>query len=136
MGFHTVVQIPSICFFVVFLRSDVKTTDTTQTSSPRTHGAVAYWHMRVAAVCPGPGIMATYVEILKSEFPEIDSELFDYITGERPGLELPCAGVRAAVLPVTERLSAGCPRLSSRPAKRFMLAFNQPVSRGANKLTG
>ncbi|XP_047450560.1 ATP-binding cassette sub-family F member 3 [Mugil cephalus] len=25
--------------------------------------------------------MATYVEILKSEFPEIDSELFDYITG-------------------------------------------------------
>lgn len=29
--------------------------------------------------------MATYVEILKSEFPEIDSELFDYITGERPG---------------------------------------------------
>uniref|UniRef100_A0AAQ6A168 ATP-binding cassette sub-family F member 3 n=1 Tax=Amphiprion ocellaris TaxID=80972 RepID=A0AAQ6A168_AMPOC len=31
--------------------------------------------------CPGPGIMATYVDILKSEFPEIDSELFDYITG-------------------------------------------------------
>ncbi|GLD68634.1 ATP-binding cassette sub-family F member 3-like isoform X1 [Lates japonicus] len=30
---------------------------------------------------PGPGIMATYVDILKSEFPEIDSELFDYITG-------------------------------------------------------
>lgn len=34
---------------------------------------------------PGPGIMATYVDILKSEFPEIDSELFDYITGRRPG---------------------------------------------------
>lgn len=31
--------------------------------------------------------MATYVDILKSEFPEIDSELFDYITGERPGTE-------------------------------------------------
>lgn len=29
--------------------------------------------------------MATYVDILKSEFPEIDAELFDYITGERPG---------------------------------------------------
>uniref|UniRef100_A0A7N6FFE0 ATP-binding cassette sub-family F member 3 n=1 Tax=Anabas testudineus TaxID=64144 RepID=A0A7N6FFE0_ANATE len=26
-------------------------------------------------------IMATYVDILKNEFPEIDSELFDYITG-------------------------------------------------------
>ncbi|XP_069029207.1 ATP-binding cassette sub-family F member 3 [Embiotoca jacksoni] len=37
--------------------------------------------MRVSAWCPGPGIMATYVEILKSEFPEIDVELFDYITG-------------------------------------------------------
>lgn len=32
---------------------------------------------------PGPGIMATYVDILKSEFPEIDTELFDYITGRR-----------------------------------------------------
>lgn len=31
--------------------------------------------------------MATYVDILKNEFPEIDSEVFDYITGERPGLE-------------------------------------------------
>ncbi|MEQ2204088.1 hypothetical protein XENOCAPTIV_007686, partial [Xenoophorus captivus] len=31
--------------------------------------------------CPGPGIMATYVDILKTEFPEIDTELFDYITG-------------------------------------------------------
>ncbi|XP_047195494.1 ATP-binding cassette sub-family F member 3 [Hippoglossus stenolepis] len=30
---------------------------------------------------PGPGNMATYVDILKSEFPEIDAELFDYITG-------------------------------------------------------
>ncbi|KAM7412427.1 hypothetical protein PAMA_020018 [Pampus argenteus] len=37
--------------------------------------------MRVETVGPGQGIMATYVEILKSEFPEIDSELFDYITG-------------------------------------------------------
>ncbi|KAM3616781.1 uncharacterized protein V6R79_023401 [Siganus canaliculatus] len=36
--------------------------------------------MRVAH-SPGPGIMATYVDILKSEFPEIDSEVFDYITG-------------------------------------------------------
>jgi len=26
--------------------------------------------------------MATYVDILKSEFPEIDTEVFDYITGE------------------------------------------------------
>lgn len=32
--------------------------------------------------------MATYVEILKNEFPEIDSEVFDYITGERPRPEL------------------------------------------------
>uniref|UniRef100_A0A672ZAC0 ATP-binding cassette sub-family F member 3 n=1 Tax=Sphaeramia orbicularis TaxID=375764 RepID=A0A672ZAC0_9TELE len=37
-------------------------------------------HARVSGV-PGPGIMASYVDILKSEFPEIDSELFDYITG-------------------------------------------------------
>lgn len=28
--------------------------------------------------------MATYVEILNNEFPEIDSEVFDYITGESP----------------------------------------------------
>ena len=27
-------------------------------------------------------IMATYVDILKSEFPEIDTEVFDYITGK------------------------------------------------------
>lgn len=26
--------------------------------------------------------MASYVEILKSEFPAMDRELFDYITGE------------------------------------------------------
>lgn len=32
--------------------------------------------------------MATYVEILKNEFPEIDSEVFDYITGESPRTEL------------------------------------------------
>ena len=31
--------------------------------------------------------MATYVEILKNEFPEIDSEVFDYITGESPRTE-------------------------------------------------
>eukprot|EP00064_Thunnus_orientalis_P024148 superscaffoldBa00009977_g24426 len=67
--------------------------------------------------------MATYVEILKSEFPEIDSELFDYITGERPGTEPLCGGVRVVVLPVTERLSAGCPLLFSRPAERFMPAL-------------
>uniref|UniRef100_A0A668RM49 ATP-binding cassette sub-family F member 3 n=1 Tax=Oreochromis aureus TaxID=47969 RepID=A0A668RM49_OREAU len=30
-------------------------------------------------------IMATYVDILKSEFPEIDAELFDYITGVLDG---------------------------------------------------
>uniref|UniRef100_A0A672H9D7 ATP-binding cassette sub-family F member 3 n=1 Tax=Salarias fasciatus TaxID=181472 RepID=A0A672H9D7_SALFA len=30
-------------------------------------------------------IMATYVEILRSEFPEIDAELFDYITGVLDG---------------------------------------------------
>lgn len=41
--------------------------------------------------------MATYVDILKSEFPEIDSEVFDYITGERPGTEPLCAGDRVAV---------------------------------------
>lgn len=41
--------------------------------------------------------MATYVDILKSEFPEIDSEVFNYITGERPGTEPLCAGDRAAV---------------------------------------
>ncbi|XP_028320208.1 ATP-binding cassette sub-family F member 3 [Gouania willdenowi] len=38
----------------------------------------------VHACAPGlvrVGIMATYVEILKTEFPEIDVELFDYITG-------------------------------------------------------
>lgn len=32
--------------------------------------------------------MATYVEILKNEFPEIDSEVFDYITGESWAPEL------------------------------------------------
>lgn len=41
--------------------------------------------------------MATYVDILKNEFPEIDSELFDYITGETPGTEPLSAGDRAAV---------------------------------------
>lgn len=46
--------------------------------------------------------MATYVDILKSEFPEIDSEVFDYITGERPvsdplctGEHPPCSGLEA-----------------------------------------
>lgn len=34
--------------------------------------------------------MATYVDILKSEFPEIDSEVFDYITGETPETEPSC----------------------------------------------
>ena len=51
--------------------------------------------------------MATYVEILKSEFPEIDSELFDYITGERPGSEPPCAGLRAAVCRAQSRRPPG-----------------------------
>ncbi|KAM4628304.1 ATP-binding cassette sub-family F member 3 [Polymixia lowei] len=37
--------------------------------------------MRVAACGQGRCIMATYVDILKSEFPEIDTEVFDYITG-------------------------------------------------------
>lgn len=41
--------------------------------------------------------MATYVDILKSEFPEIDAELFDYITGERPGTGPLSGGERAAV---------------------------------------
>lgn len=31
----------------------------------------------VSGVC----MMAAYVQILKSEFPQIDSEVFDYITG-------------------------------------------------------
>lgn len=31
--------------------------------------------------------MATYVEIVKNEFPEIDSEVFAYITGESAGME-------------------------------------------------
>lgn len=32
--------------------------------------------------------MATYVEIVKNEFPEIDSEVFAYITGESAGMEV------------------------------------------------
>lgn len=48
---------------------------------------------------PGPGIMATYVDILKSEFPEIDTELFDYITGESPKT--------VALRRVSEPLAAG-----------------------------
>lgn len=32
--------------------------------------------------------MATYVEILNNEFPEIDSEVFDYITGKSRHPEL------------------------------------------------
>lgn len=34
-----------------------------------------------AARCVWVCMMAAYVEILKNEFPQIDSELFDYITG-------------------------------------------------------
>lgn len=34
-----------------------------------------------------PANMATYVEIVKNEFPEIDSEVFAYITGESAGVE-------------------------------------------------
>lgn len=45
--------------------------------------------------------MATYVDILKNEFPEIDSELFDYITGETLGTEPPSAGDRATVFPLS-----------------------------------
>lgn len=40
--------------------------------------------------------MATYVEIVKNEFPEIDSEVFSYITGERAGVERNSAQNRAA----------------------------------------
>lgn len=56
------------------------------------------WLLLTHACCgrtPRSGIMATYVDILKSEFPEIDSEVFDYITGERPavpGTEPPSGG--------------------------------------------
>lgn len=42
---------------------------------------VACEHMR-GPCRRGRSIMATYVDILKSEFPEIDTEVFDYITGE------------------------------------------------------
>ncbi|XP_023817717.1 ATP-binding cassette sub-family F member 3 isoform X2 [Oryzias latipes] len=38
-----------------------------------------------AARCAGPAIMASYVEILKSEFPAMDRELFDYITAVLDG---------------------------------------------------
>lgn len=76
--------------------------------------------------------MATYVDILKSEFPEIDSELFDYITGETPGTEAPRAGDGAAAWPPC-----------TGPAERDTPAFSLPVSRepplcsrGANELTG
>ena len=68
--------------------------------------------------------MATYVDILKSEFPEIDSELFDYITGETPGPEPP----RSRCLPARSGW--------------YGPAFSLPVSRGpllcsrrANELT-
>lgn len=45
-----------------------------------------------ASVCVCETIMAAaYVEILRSEFPDIDSELFDYITGERPNRQSPRA---------------------------------------------
>ncbi|XP_055015824.1 ATP-binding cassette sub-family F member 3 [Boleophthalmus pectinirostris] len=42
--------------------------------------AVAVRRLRSPSVSR-PGIMASYVDILKSEFPQIDTELFDYITG-------------------------------------------------------
>lgn len=41
--------------------------------------------------------MATYVEILKNEFPEIDSEVFAYITGEVPRTQLNSEQNSAAV---------------------------------------
>lgn len=51
--------------------------------------------------------MASYVEILKSEFPAMDRELFDYITGEAacgaragwPGLAGPAETGSARVPP-------------------------------------
>lgn len=85
--------------------------------------------MRVAAdSSPGPGIMATYVDILKSEFPEIDTELFDYITGERPGTDLPCAGDRGAVCRAEGAVQTGL----KLPVGREAAA----LSFGANELTG
>lgn len=87
-----------------------------KTSFPRIPGAVAkLTHACRGGRSLGPGIMATYVDILKSEFPEIDTEVFDYITGERE------AGNGAAVCPQQSRCVPG--------KEGHTPAFNLPVSR-------
>lgn len=70
------------CLFCYFEDGLLQTGNETlllPSSTTVAHIGACVWRQR-----PGPGIMATYVDILKSEFPEIDTELFDYITGKRP----------------------------------------------------
>lgn len=61
----------------------------TSQQTPKRHfpefTALSHFDACASRQSPGPGIMATYVDILKSEFPEIDCEVFDYITGESRG---------------------------------------------------
>lgn len=67
------------CYFEVSLSQTGNETLLLPQSTTVSHICACAWRQS-----PGPGIMATYVDILKSEFPEIDTELFDYITGRRP----------------------------------------------------
>lgn len=85
-------------------------------------------HVEACALlrCLGPGIMATYVDILKSEFPEIDSELFDYITGERPRSSRWFRSAGTAV-----RRPAGAAQTGLQPARR-----SHCRSSSASELTG
>lgn len=71
----------------VKILKQVLTLSKTKTTTPTVQSVFFFFFFLVDACAfrstlSGPGIMATYVDILKTEFPEIDTELFDYITGE------------------------------------------------------
>lgn len=76
-------------FVLLILIQFITTTETLPLPQSTTvsHIGACVWRQS-----PGPAIMATYVDILKSEFPEIDTELFDYITGRKPTFGAPRAG--------------------------------------------
>lgn len=114
----------------------------TSQQTPKRHfpefTALSHFDACASRQSPGPGIMATYVDILKSEFPEIDCEVFDYITGESRGQagtggDSPGTGGdspgHTRCLPDTQALRVGA-------AGRHTAGFSVAVSRRANELTG
>lgn len=71
--------------------------------------------------------MATYVEIIRHEFPDIDLELFQYVTGEVAGLLQPC--VPLPTEPRPKLRNPHCPGDSERtrrPAYRRLIDPGTP----------